>query len=116
MNYILLDALFGALIIGSFSYFSNLYIGDKRYIKIMAFLWGIPAIYFYLLRIAARNGKEDMINLSKHALLGIMLTKFAIIFTLLFHHLDKNILIIYNLLFLIVSIYLYFHYKVYNLI
>ena len=35
MNTILLDALFGAIIIGSFSYFSNLYIGDKRYIKIM---------------------------------------------------------------------------------
>jgi len=116
MNYILLDALFGALILGSFSYFSNLYIGDKKYIKIMAFLWGIPAIYFYLLRIAARNSKDDMIHLSRHALIGILLTLFAIFFTLYIRNTDKNILIIYNLLFLIVSIYLYFHFKVYNLI
>jgi hypothetical protein len=116
MNYILLDALFGALILGSFSYFSNLYIGDKKYIKIMAFLWGIPTIYFYILRIAARNGKDDMIHLSKHGLLGISLTLLAILFTLYFRNTDKNILIIYNLLYLVVCIYLYFHFKVYDLI
>jgi hypothetical protein len=116
MNTILLDALFGAIIIGSFSYFSNLYIGDKRYIKIMAFLWGIPAIYFYLLRISARNGKEDMIHLSKHALLGVLGTLLAILFTLYFRNTDKNILIIYNLLYLVTCIFLYFHFKVYNLI
>ena len=116
MNYIILDALFGALIMGSFSYFSSLYSNDNKYVKIMAFLWGIPAIYFYLLRIASRNNKEAIVNLSRHALLGVITTLLAILATLFFINTDTKILIIYNLLYLITCIYLYFHFKVYNLI
>ena len=111
---IILDALFGALLLGSFSYFTSLYETNNSYTKIVAYLWAIPGILFYLLRIASRKGKDVMLDFITHALLGLFLSLVALICTFMLKDLNSKLLIIYNLLYLIVCIFLYFHFKIYN--
>ena len=111
---IILDALFGALLLGSFSYFTSLYQKDNNYIKIVAYLWAIPGILFYLLRVASRRGKDAMLDFITHALLGLFLSLVALICTFILKDLNSKLLIIYNLLYLITCIFLYFHFKIYN--
>lgn len=111
---IILDALFGALLLGTFSYFTSLYESNNNYIKIVAYLWAIPGILFYLLRIAARKGKDAMLDFITHALLGLFLSLIALICTFILKDINSKLLIMYNLLYLVVCIFLYFHFKVYN--
>ena len=111
---IILDALFGALLLGSFSYFTSLYESNNNYIKIVAYLRAIPGILFYLLRVASRRGKDAMLDFITHALLGLFLSLVALICTFMLKDLNSKLLIIYNLLYLIVCIFLYFHFKIYN--
>ena len=113
-KFIILDALFGALLLGSFSYFTSLYQKDNSYIKIVAYLWAIPGILFYLLRVASRKGKDAMLDFITHALLGLLLSLVALIGTFILKDLNSKLLIIYNLLYLITCIFLYFHFKIYN--
>ena len=113
-KFIILDALFGALLLGSFSYFTSLYQKDNSYIKIVAYLWAIPGILFYLLRVASRKGKDAMLDFITHALLGLLLSLVDLIGTFILKDLNSKLLIIYNLLYLITCIFLYFHFKIYN--
>ena len=113
-NTIILDALFGALLLGTFSYFTSLYKSNNNYIKIVAYLWAIPGILFYLLRIASRKGKDAMLDFMTHALLGLFLSLIALIFTFFLKDINSKLLIMYNLLYLVVCIFLYFHFKVYD--
>ena len=114
MNTIILDALFGAMFLGSFSYFSSLYQKNNNYIKIVAYLWAVPCVLFYLLNIASRRGPQAMKDLIIHGLIGLSLTIVALMFTLYFIDLEPKHLIIYNLLYLIFCVFVYFHFKIYQ--
>ena len=114
MNTIILDAVFGATLLGSFSYFSSLYQKNNNYIKIIAYLWAIPCVLFYLLNIASRRGQQAMSDLITHALIGLSLSIVELILTLYFIDLEPKHLIIYNLLYLILCVFVYFHLKIYK--
>ena len=111
---ILIDAFFGALIMGFFSYFSQLYSENSYYIRIIAFLWGMPTLYFYFLFISSRTNKQAMYDFTNHGLIGWLLTLLAIILTYLLIDYNKNTIIIFNLVFLLLITYWYFSFKIYT--
>jgi hypothetical protein len=111
---ILLDSLIGGSIVGTFSYVSSLYEEKPEYIKIIAFLWGIPLIFFYLLFIAWKNGDNAAMSFTRHALLGALLTIMSMILTLYMHNVGKYPTIIANIALLIVYVYGYFAFKLYK--
>ena len=117
MNYIqiLLDALVGAILLGVFSYLSQLYVDKPYYIRIIAFIWATPTLYFYFLYIASRNSKKAMYDFTNHGILGLLITLFAMFMTYLMASFKKNTIIIANLTFLILVFIWYFCSKIYSL-
>ena len=110
------DAFFGGVLAGAFSYASTLYTTNANYLRVTAFLWGLPLIYFYILNIAWNTaGREAAFDVSVHGLLGIIITLFSIIFTLFIVRLNKEFIIYLNIMILITAIFSYTYYKVYNI-
>jgi len=110
------DAFFGGVLAGAFSYASTLYTTNANYLRMTAFIWGLPLIYFYILSIAwNKAGREAAFDVSVHGLLGIMFTLFAIIFTLFIIRLNKEFIIYVNILILITAVFIYTYYKIYNI-
>jgi hypothetical protein len=111
---ILLDSIIGGSIVGAFSYVSSLYEEKPEYIKIIAFLWGIPLIFFYLLFIAWKNGDNAAMSFTRHALFGAILTILSMMLTLFMHNIGKYPTIIANVILLAIYIYIYFSMKLHK--
>ena len=116
MNKIILDALVGAILLGGLSYFSSHYKDKSTATKIIAFLWSAPATYFYLLNIVSRQGPTSVNDFNNHALLGLILTLFVLLFTMYFIKLDINKLIAINFLYVLIMFFGYFYFKIYKLV
>lgn len=111
---ILIDALFGALLMGFFSYFSQLYSDNPHYIRIIAFIWAMPTLFFYFLFMSSRVNKQSMYDFTKHGLIGLFFTLIAMIFTYLLINYSKNMIILLNLIFLLLITSWYFYFEIYT--
>jgi hypothetical protein len=109
------DFLLGGLLTGFFSYITSLYDETPYLLKIVAFLWAVPLIYFYLLFIAWKGGDNAAKDFTIHALLGIFVTIFAMIMTLYIYKLGRTPVVIINLALLITAIVFYIQNKIYLL-
>tara|TARA_A100000164_G_C21653835_1_gene651600 strand:- start:179 stop:556 length:378 start_codon:yes stop_codon:yes gene_type:complete len=109
------DSVIGALFAGVFSYSATIYTTNSNYLKVSAYLWGVPLMYFYILYIAWNNaGKDAAFDVSAHALLGILVTVFSIIFTLFIINFNKDLVIYLNIIILITAIFAYTYLEAYN--
>lgn len=115
-NNVALDALIGGLICGGFSYMTGRYYDSINYVKIIAFVYAAPCLYFYLLYVLSKDSKTAMNDFTVHALIGTILTSILMILTLMFRSRERLYLIIGNLLALIVVLIWYFYFKIYELI
>ncbi len=115
-NNIPMDALIGGLITGGFSYLTGRYYESINYVKIIAFMYAAPCVYFYLLYVLSNDSKTAMNDFSVHALIGTTLTMFMMAITLLFRFKDRRSLIIGNFVGLIIILIWYFYFKIYELI
>ena len=117
MNKIILirDILIGGILAGTFSYISTLYYDNPSYIKVAAYLWGAPCFWFVLLFIAWDKDNLAAVDVSQHAGLGQAVTLIAVILTLLFFNLGKDIVIGINILILLLAIFSYFYHEIYLL-
>jgi hypothetical protein len=112
---VLSDVLFGGLIVGAFSYVSLQYETEPEYLKILAFLWGVPLIFFYLLYISWKTDRDAMLSFTMHALLGTMITLFTMIITLYTSKMGMIPTVVINLMILVLAIVIYFRYNLYKL-
>jgi uncharacterized membrane protein len=115
-NNVTLDALIGGLITGGFSYMTSRYYESINYVKIIAFIYAAPCLYFYMLYVLSKDSKTAMNDFTIHALLGTISTIILMILTLLFRNRERNELILGNLVGLIIILCLYFYYEIYKLI
>jgi hypothetical protein len=119
--YYLAEFLSGGLITVLFSYAGSFYFQNPSYIKIIAFLWGMPILYFYILFIALSINEKAAFDITRHGLYGISSSVFAMVSTLLLlTYLDasptkQQTIIGYNILFLFVVISIYMYYRIYDL-
>jgi hypothetical protein len=112
---IIRDIIIGGILAGSFSYFVSLYDETPELLRITAFIWGTPLIFFYLLFLAWKGGEKAVNDLTVHSLIGILLTVFTMLITLYIYPWGKYPSVILNLLILFISIGLYIKFKIYNL-
>ena len=112
--YYISEFIGGGLITATFSYAASFYHSEPAYIKIIAFLWGIPLLYFYILYIAWHTDKQAAIDVTRHGLYGIITTIFAMLFTLFIRNFSKSFIIGFNILFLFFIIGVYFYNKLYR--
>lgn len=112
---ILKDFFLGGIIAALFSYIVTLYEKNPEYIKIAAYIWGIPSLYFILLFVAFKEGDQVALEVSTHGLMGICVTLFTISLTLLLWKLGKEKLIYMNIFILFSSIFFYAFFKLYKL-
>jgi len=111
---IIVDVMIGGIIAGCFSYLSSIYQDNPAAIKIAAYLWGAPLVFFYLLYIVWRSGNNTIIAFTRHAAFGTSLTVVSTLFTLFFYQYGKVPTIIANILLLLFFLFGYFYYELYN--
>tara|TARA_B100001063_G_scaffold193519_1_gene184903 strand:- start:202 stop:555 length:354 start_codon:yes stop_codon:yes gene_type:complete len=111
-----LDALTGGLLCGLFSYLTSMYYSSTYYIKIIAFVYAAPTLYFYLLYVLSKGGKTQMNDFTIHGLLGTIITLSLMTITLMFNHLDRTTIIISNAIALSLVLLLYFGFQIYKYI
>lgn len=116
MNQVLIDGIVGGLLFAVFSYCTTIFNENPEYLKITAFLWGVPLFYFYLVYITWSKSKKAMVSFTKHAVIGTYLTVIVMIVTLYTTHYSMNTVIFINILLLLIFIFVYFYFRLYNII
>jgi hypothetical protein len=115
INKIAIDGIIGGLMFALFSYFTSIFDNDPKYLKISAFVWGVPMFYFYLVYITWSQSKLAMIEFTKHAVLGTALTVVVMIVTLYITNMSATNVIIINIAMLILFLLIYFYFEIYKL-
>jgi hypothetical protein len=114
--YYITEFICGGLITAAFSYGASYYESYPEYIKIIAFLWGMPILYFYILYVSWKTSKQAAIDVTKHGLYGILTTIFAMLFTLSIHSFSKFSIISFNIIFLLFVMFIYLYNELYKTI
>lgn len=112
---ITIDGVIGGLMFALFSYFTSIFDNDPKYLKISAFVWGVPMFYFYLVYITWSQSKLAMIEFTKHAVLGTALTVLVMIITLYITNMTSTNVIIINVAMLCLFLFVYFYFEIYNM-
>ena len=113
---ILFDVISGSILIGFISYFTSLFDSNPEYLKIIAYLWAVPLIYFYFLYITYDKGVNAVKSFTEHGLLGAILTLLIMIFTyfLILMNVNINTILIVNVIYGLLCLLFYFGFKIYN--
>ena len=118
INYksIIINSLFGGLIGGFFSYLAQIFEKHPHYLKISAFLWTTPFLFFLIVIFTWSKWKHIMIAFTKHALMGSIVTTIVFSITLLLSNYNMIIVLISILSALVLLLTLYFNYRVYEIV
>ena len=113
---IIYDILFGSILIGLTSYATIKFDTNPEYLKIVAYLWGVPLLYFYFVYIIYPQGNKALKDFTIHGFIGMILTIILMIITylMIINNYDKYTILIFNLLFGLITLFLYFYYEIYN--
>lgn len=113
---IIFDIITGSILIGFISYFTSLFDSNPEYLKIIAYLWAVPLIYFYFLYITYDKGVTAVKAFTEHGLLGSILTLLIMIFTyfLILMNVNINTILIVNIIYGFLCLLFYFGFKIYN--
>ena len=112
---ILSDIFFGSIFIGFISYATIQFDTNPEYLKIIAYLWAVPLLYFYFVYIIYPKGNKALKNFTIHGIFGSLLTFILMIITLIMINYNINIknIILFNIIYGIITLYIYFYYKLY---
>tara|TARA_Y100000389_G_scaffold59846_1_gene55962 strand:+ start:6017 stop:6364 length:348 start_codon:yes stop_codon:yes gene_type:complete len=103
------DFILTFVFVGVVHYSASIYHENPKYLRLTAFIWGSPLLYFYLIYIVS---KKDLVkDFTQVALAGTSLTLFSFILTLMmYNYLSVNQMILMNFLILLSGIitYIYF--------
>jgi hypothetical protein len=109
------DIIIGGAFAGLFSYIVSLYHDSPSYLKALAFFWGLPLLYFYMIIISWRTGYDAAIDFTKHAIAGTTITMLVMFFSLfLCKTVGKYTCIFINLFILFAVIFIYMNFKMYQ--
>lgn len=114
-NKIIFDVLSGSFLIGLISYFTLQFDENPEYLKIIAYLWAVPLLYFYFLYIIYPKGNEAIKSFTIHGLFGNILTFIIMVITyyLIKLNVNTNNIILFNIIYGLLSLFIYFYFKLY---
>lgn len=115
-NKIIFDVIAGSILIGFISYATLLFDENPEYLKIVAFLWGVPLIYFYFVYITYEKGALALKSFTEHGFFGQILTAFIMVVTylLILYNVDLNTILIINVIYGLLCLFIYFYFKLFN--
>tara|TARA_Y100001954_G_scaffold219059_1_gene252829 strand:- start:415 stop:765 length:351 start_codon:yes stop_codon:yes gene_type:complete len=73
-NNVILDSLFGAVLMGSISAAANRFSESPNFEKILGFLWAAPLTLGYLAHVMMQTKPEGLSTLMRHMLIGTVIT------------------------------------------
>jgi hypothetical protein len=115
MNVVLIrDIVISGFLGGIFSYFASIYNSNPEYLKITAYLWGLPLLYFILLNISWNAGENAMLDFNKHAIIGTIITMLAMFSTYFIYHMGNDVVIGLQFVVLATSIFIYMSNELYK--
>lgn len=115
MNHVLMrDIAISGFLGGIFSYFASIYKTNPEYLKITAYLWGLPLLYFVLLNISWNAGENAMLDFNKHAIIGTIITMFAMLSTYLIYNMGDDVVIGLQFIVLAASVFIYMSFELYK--
>jgi hypothetical protein len=111
------DFLIGGSIVGVYSYITHIFDRNNNdVIKISAFIWGIPLIYFYLLFIVWNQNVQNAKDFTNHAIMGTLITLFSMLLTTYIYKIGKYPAILVNFIIVVISVHTYLKYKLYKML
>ena len=114
MNQVLIDGIVGGLLFAVFSYCTTIFNENPEYLKITAFLWGVPLFYFYLVYITCPKVKA-MVCLQNSSYWNLFNCN-SYDSNLIYNPLFNEYSYFYNILLLLIFIFVYFYFRLYNVI
>ena len=118
INYksIIVNSFLGGILFGFFSYLAQNFEKHPHYLKISAFLWTTPFLFFLIVIFTWTEWKHIMIAFTKHALMGSIVTTIVFSITLLLSNYNMIFVLISILSALVLLLTLYFKYRIYEII
>ena len=117
MNYnaILTDTILGTVAITTMSYLNQIYSETNDIVRIFAFTWATPILYFFFINMFKQRGPKAIVEFSKHALLGIFFVLIAIAFTVYnINNIPLEYLVYINLFYTLFVTLCYLLFKIYE--
>ena len=112
---IIYDVLFGSILIALISYATINFDTNPEYLKIVAYLWGVPLLYFYFVYIIYPKGNKALKDFTVHGFIGMILTLILMIITYAMINYNVNIqkILLFNVIYGLLSIIIYFYFELY---
>ena len=118
MNYskVLIDGLLGFFSLGLASYLNQVYEETDDIVRVYAFIWAAPVMYFVLLNMFDNRKKKGVVlEFNKHALLGLLILAFSLILThYVYLDYSRRTIVLMNLIIILISFLLYFGFGIYK--
>lgn len=118
INYskVLFDGITGFLALGLASYLNQIYIETNDIVRVYAFIWAAPVMYFILLNMFDNRQEKDVIlEFNKHALLGLVILFLSLAIT---HNIyldySRRTIVLINLAIIAVTMLIYFIFGIYK--
>ena len=118
-NQIIKEGIIGFITFASISYLAQKYTNFSNFYKISAFLWAVPLTYYFIIYIINKENKLDhIVHFNKHALLGIICTLLlmSLVEIMMGYNINTRTILNTVLGITLVILFVYFHYKIYNLL
>ena len=112
---IIYDVLFGSILIALISYATIKFDTNPEYLKIVAYLWGVPLLYFYFVYIIYPKGNKALKDFTIHGFIGMILTLILMIITylMIIYNIDIQKILLFNIIYGLLSIIIYFYFELY---
>lgn len=118
MNYskVLIDGLLGFFSLGLASYLNQVYEETDDIVRVYAFIWAAPVMYFVLLNMFDNRKKKGVVlEFNKHAVLGLLILAISLILThYVYLDYSRRTIVLMNLIIIIISFLIYFGFGIYK--
>ena len=112
---IIYDVLFGSILIALISYATINFDTNPEYLKIVAYLWGVPLLYFYFVYIIYPKGNKALKDFTIHGFIGMILTIILMIITyfMIIYNINIQSILLFNIIYGLITLFLYFYFELY---
>ena len=112
---IIYDVLVGSILIALISYATINFDTNPEYLKIVAYLWGVPLLYFYFVYIIYPKGNKALKDFTIHGFIGMILTIILMIITylMIIYNIDIQKILLFNIIYGLISLFIYFYFELY---
>ena len=118
MNYykVFFDGFTGFAALALASYLNQLYEKTNDIVRVYAFIWAAPVMYFILLNMFDNRPSKDVIlEFNKHALLGFFILFISVVLThYIYMDYSRRTIVLINMAIIVITFLIYFGFGIYK--